>query len=77
MVCDINNDRHIFVNHNNCPKIINTLKNLKYKERTTDIEKCTPALYLKYRDKGIKYWEHLFDAISYPAEYFHPVVAND
>ena len=47
------------------------MRNLLYKEGTSVIDLPTPAKIESNKD--LKFMGHIFDAISYPAEYFWPI----
>lgn len=63
-------ERHYFVSEN-CKWTLYNLRNLLYKVGTSIIDLPTPARLQS--DKNLKYIGHIFDAISYPAEYYWPI----
>lgn len=67
LVYDDNGERHYFVS-DNCKWTLYNLRNLLYKEGTSIIDLPTPARI--QADNNLKYIGHIFDAISYPAEYY-------
>ena len=67
LVYDDNGERHYFVSEN-CKWTLYNLRNLLYKEGTSIIDLPTPARIQS--DSNLKYMGHIFDAISYPAEYY-------
>ena len=67
LVYDDNGERHYFVSEN-CKWTLYNLRNLLYKEGTSIIDLPTPARIQS--DNNLKYIGHIFDAISYPAEYY-------
>jgi hypothetical protein len=67
LVYDDNGERHYFVSEN-CKWTLYNLRNLLYKEGTSIIDLPTPARI--QADNNLKYIGHIFDAISYPAEYY-------
>lgn len=70
LVFNDNGERHYYVS-DNCKWTIYNLRNLLYKEGTSIIDLPTPAKL--QADKDLKYVGHIFDAISYPAEYYWPI----
>ena len=67
LVYDDNGERHYFVTEK-CKWTLYNLRNLLYKEGTSIIDLPTPARI--QADNNLKYIGHIFDAISYPAEYY-------
>ncbi len=64
-------ERNILV-HPRCEWLIYNMKNLKFKEGTSIIDAPTPS-QIAEDDKKL-YLGHIFDAASYMAEYFYPIV---
>lgn len=64
-------ERNVLV-HPRCEWLIYNMKNLKFKEGTSIIDAPTPS-QIAEDDKKL-YLGHIFDAASYMAEYFYPVV---
>lgn len=64
-------ERNILI-HPRCEWLIYNMKNLKFKEGTSIIDAPTPS-QIAEDDKKL-YLGHIFDAASYMAEYFYPVV---
>lgn len=58
-----------------CKWTIYNMKNLMYKEGTSIIDLPTPSQIASNKD--LKYLGHIFDAISYPAEYFWPITLEN
>lgn len=61
-----------FFVHPKCRWLIYNLKNLKYKEGGSDFD--LPSFQQIKMDRDMKFLGHIFDAVSYPAEYYWPVV---
>lgn len=57
--------------HPRCKHLIYNLKNLKYKEGTGLID--LPSAAKIAADSRLKFLGHIFDAVGYQAEYYHPV----
>lgn len=64
-------ERNILI-HPRCEWLIYNMKNLKFKEGTSIIDAPTPS-QIAEDDKKL-YLGHIFDAASYMAEYFYPIV---
>ena len=58
-----------------CEWTIYNMKNLMYKEGTSIIDLPTPSKIESNKD--LKFIGHIFDAISYPAEYFWPIMLEN
>ena len=58
-----------------CKWTIYNMKNLMYKEGTSIIDLPTPSKIESNKD--LKFIGHIFDAISYPAEYFWPITLEN
>ena len=58
-----------------CKWTIYNMKNLMYKEGTSIIDLPTPSQIASNKD--LKFLGHIFDAISYPAEYFWPITLEN
>ena len=58
-----------------CKWTIYNMKNLMYKEGTSIIDLPTPSKIESNKD--LKFIGHIFDAISYPAEYFWPITLDN
>lgn len=58
-----------------CKWTIYNMKNLMYKEGTSIIDLPTPSKIESNKD--LKFIGHIFDAISYPAEYFWPIMLDN
>lgn len=63
-------ERHFIVDPK-CKWTIYNMKNLMYKEGTSIIDVPTPKQI--ENNKDLKFLGHIFDAVSYPAEYFWPL----
>ena len=74
LIFDDNGERHYFVGKN-CKWTLYNLRNLLYKVGTSIIDLPTPARI--NADNDLKYLGHIFDAISYPAEYYWPIVLKN
>lgn len=74
LIFDDNGERHYFVSQN-CKWTLYNLRNLLYKVGTSIIDLPTPARI--DADNDLKYLGHIFDAISYPAEYYWPITLNN
>lgn len=72
MVQDIYDNVHLFIS-NKCKNIIKMMKNIKYKEGTRILDKPTHTQIKNSADKTLKYQEHIFDAVTYPCEYYFPI----
>lgn len=71
LVYDDSGERRWFV-HPRCKWLIHNMKNLKYKEGTSVIDEPTPQKIKT--DPEAKFLGHIFDAASYPVEYYYPVI---
>lgn len=58
-----------------CKWVIYNMKNLMYKEGTSIIDLPTPSKIESNKD--LKFLGHIFDAISYPAEYYWPITLEN
>ena len=70
MVCNARGDRRIFVDKK-CKWVLYNIYNLKYKVGTDIVD--VPTYTQIKTDNSLKFLEHPFDAISYPAEYYFPI----
>lgn len=74
LVFGVDGQRHYFVDPK-CKWTIYNMKHLMYKEGTSIVDVPTPKQIESNKD--LKYLEHIFDAVSYPAEYFWPIRLNN
>ena len=72
-VYDDNGQRHVFIDPK-CKWVIYNMRNLLYKEGTSIID--LPTVNQIASDPQKKYLGHIFDAISYPVEYYWPIRAE-
>ena len=74
LVFDDNGNRRYYVDPK-CKWTIYNMRNLVYKEGTSIIDLPTPNKIESNKD--LKYIGHIFDAISYPAEYYWPITLEN
>ena len=74
LVFNDDGERHYYVDPK-CKWTIYNMKNLMYKEGTSVIDLPTPNKIESNKD--LKFIGHIFDAISYPAEYFWPITLEN
>lgn len=60
--------------HPRCRWLLFNMNKLKYKVGTSDFELPSPAQIAVDQSKTLKFMGHIFDAVSYPAEYYWPIV---
>ena len=70
LVLDRDGERRYYVDPK-CKWTIYNMRNLMYKEGTSTIDLPTPSQIESNKD--LKFLGHIFDAISYSAEYFWPI----
>lgn len=73
LVLDNDGERRFYVDPK-CKWTIYNMRNLMYKEGTSIIDLPTPSKIESNKD--LKFIGHIFDAISYPAEYFWPIMLD-
>lgn len=66
-------DRNLLV-HPRCKWLLFNMSKLKYKPGTSDFELPSPAQIAADQSKTLKFLGHIFDAVSYPAEYYWPII---
>ncbi len=69
-VLNQNGKRELFVNPR-CKWLLHNIRNLKYKEGTTQLD--VPSHQQIKTDRNAKFMGHIFDAASYPIEFFYPI----
>ncbi len=72
MVCNKEGHQRVFANPTKCKWIVHNINNLMYQVGTSTI--ATPSPTQIKKDTQKKFLGHMFDAISYPVEYYDPVV---
>lgn len=66
-------ERNLLV-HPRCKKLLFNMSKLKYKPGTSDFELPSPAQIASDQSKTLKFLGHIFDAVSYPAEYYWTII---
>lgn len=60
--------------HPRCKWLLFNMSKLKYKPGTSVFELPSPAQIAADQSKTLKFLGHIFDAVSYPAEYYWPII---
>lgn len=67
-VCNAKGDIGLYIDKDKCPRLLNNIYNLKYKEGTSIID--VPTHHQIKKDRESKFLMHPYDALSYLVEYY-------